>query len=126
MENRVDIHVVRTLRKIRKILSDAVRFYEYDGNVKQHLLSITLQNLKRISTVISEKTYNQLKEAIEALLLIKNDRQQARAYVAPRVNMNGDFSPLLLQNLFEIFNEFLTIEYFGISFCLMLLTCSNL
>lgn len=101
MENRVDIHVVRTLRRIRKILSEAVRSYEYDGNVEQHLLSIALQNLQRISTVISEETYNQLKEAIEALLLIKNDRQQTRAYVAPRVNMNGDFSPLLLQNLLK-------------------------
>lgn len=92
MENRVDVHVVRTLRRIRKILSEAVRSYQYDGNVEQHLLSVAQQNLQRISTAISEETYNQLKEAIEALLLIKNDRQQAtRAYVAPRVNVNGDF-----------------------------------
>lgn len=91
MEHRVDIHVVRTLRRIRKILAEAVRFYQYDGNVEQRLLYVAQQNLERISAAISEETYNQLKEAIEALLLIKNDEQQIRAYVAPRVNANGDF-----------------------------------
>lgn len=67
------------------------------------MLSIALQNLQRLSAVILEETYNQLKEAIEALLLIKNDRQHTRAYVALRTNMNGDFFLLLLllQNLFE-------------------------
>jgi len=91
MEHRVDIRVVRTLRRIRKILGEAVRSYQYDRNVEQRLLYDAQQNLQRISAAISEETYNQLEEAIEALLLIKNDEQQTRAYVAPRVNVNGDF-----------------------------------
>lgn len=93
MEERgpVEIHVARTLRRIRQIVADAVRSYEYSKNIEYSQLYMAKTNLRRIRTEISINTYDNLLEAIEALFLIRREGHQQRSYIAPRVNSNSQY-----------------------------------
>ncbi|KAL6421168.1 hypothetical protein ACFW04_013730 [Cataglyphis niger] len=79
---QVEVHVVRTLKRIRQIIADIIRSYQCS------------KNIKRISTEISVNTYNKLLEAIKALFLIRcegQERDQQRDYIAPRINSNSQY-----------------------------------
>ncbi|XP_057330115.1 uncharacterized protein LOC130670701 [Microplitis mediator] len=93
MDNDVDLHVVRTLSRVRKIIAEVIRSYQSSEAIDYRALHNAKRNLLRISSKISITTYNQLFEGIEALLLINNNEQQATSYVAPRINSEGKGRP---------------------------------
>lgn len=69
MEERgpVEVHVARTLRRIRQIIADVGRSYEYSKNIEYGPLHMVKTNLRKISTEISINTYNKLLKAIETI-----------------------------------------------------------
>lgn len=87
--NQVEIHVTRTLRRIRQIIADAIRSYQSSKNIEYSPLYMAKTNLRRISTKISVNTYNKLLEAIEALFLIRREEHQQESYIAPRIRSNS-------------------------------------
>ncbi|XP_024869433.1 uncharacterized protein LOC112453108 [Temnothorax curvispinosus] len=110
MEERApaEVHVARTLRRIRQIIADAVRSYEYSKSIEYSSLYMAKTNLRRISTEISVNTYNELLEAIEALFLIPCEGHQQRGYIAPRINSNRKGRPAVELNegqLTLLYNE---------------------
>ncbi|XP_039305618.1 uncharacterized protein LOC105200580 [Solenopsis invicta] len=110
MEERdpVEVHVARTLRRIRQIIADVVRSYEYSKSIEYSSLYMAKRNLRRISTEISVNTYNELLEAIEALFLIRCEGHQQRGYIAPRINSNRKGRPAVELNegqLTLLYNE---------------------
>lgn len=88
------VEVARTLRRIRQIIADAVRSYECSRNIIRSPLNMAKTNLRRISSKISQDTYDKLLRAIDALFLIKNQEHQQESYVAPRLHSNGKYLSL--------------------------------
>ncbi|KAL6268358.1 hypothetical protein P5V15_001491 [Pogonomyrmex californicus] len=53
------------------------------------------QNLRRISSKISQDTYDKLLEAIDVLFLIKSEKHQQKGYVANRINSTEKSRPTI-------------------------------
>lgn len=84
--------IVSVLRRIGIIIADAVRSYESSHNMPLRMLQEANDNLNRISSQITQDTYNSLSQSIDDLFRIDGTRCNQH-YMAPRINclfINGN------------------------------------
>lgn len=80
--------VSQTLRRIRKIIGDAVRSVQCGQSVDHNQLISAKNNLNRISPIISTETFNGLEESLNDLMIIYSTKTEER-YVSDRISKGG-------------------------------------
>lgn len=64
------LRVRETLRRIRRVIGNAVRTYQVSNHINKRELRECLQNIERISNFLSEETQTNLSTTLRHLLML--------------------------------------------------------